>query len=410
MKHFKYLIIGGGVAGTTAAETIRKLDNDGSIAIISDEKYPIYSRIILPQYIKGQVPRERLFLKPKGWYESLNIEFWLGVKVVKINGENHKVKLDSGEEIGFEKLLIASGGQPIKWNIPGVELSGVCRMQYLDDADQIIKLVAKTKKAVVVGGGFIGLELAEIFVHFKLPCQLLVLEPYVWANLVDETQGKMIEEYLVKGGVEIKRSTKVVQVLGKNKAEGVKTADGKTIDCDLVGVGIGVAPELSFLKNSGIEFKSGVLTNEYLQTNIEGIFAAGDCCEFYDVVRCLVHCFGNWSNSTIQGKVAGQNMAGERVVYEAVTSHLIKVFGLSLAIIGDCAPREDVEVVDRGSKEIGKYGRILFADGQIVGATLINLTEEMPIIQYLIGKRTKIFDNQRLADLNFKFSELIASS
>ena len=231
------------------------------------------------------------------------------------------------------------------------------------------------------------------------------MEPYVWANLVDQTQGKMIEEVLAKNGIEIQRSVKINGILGGERVAGLVLANGETKKCDIVGVGIGIVPDLGFLENSGIQTKSGVLTNEFLQTNIEGIFAGGDVCEFYDVVREKVHRLGNWGNAIAQGKVAGQNMVGERVVFQSVTTHQVKIFDLPLALIGDCFPSEDVEVVDRGSVKSGKYGRLLFSGNRMVGATLVNLGEEMPFMEHLISQKVPVPKYEDLSDLNFQIND-----
>ena len=400
MKNYNYLIIGGGIAGTTAAETIRKLDEEGSIAIISDEPYPIYSRLLLTKYILGEVPKDSLFLKSADWYQQAGIELFAPISAVSVDFQKREVELSTGETLGFEKLLIACGGKPCKWEICQKEMVGVCRLQYLDDAEKIIQWSRGAKRAVVIGGGFIGLEFCELFSKLKIPTTLLIMEPYVWANLVDQTQGKMIEEVLAKNGIEIQRSVKINGILGGERVAGLTLANGEAEKCDIVGVGIGIVPDLGFLENSGIQTKSGVLTNEYLETSVPGVFAAGDVCEFYDVVREKVHRLGNWGNAIAQGKVAGQNMVGERVVFQSVTTHQVKIFDLPLALVGDCFPSEDVEVVDRGSAKKGKYGRILFADGRIVGATLVNLGEELPLLQHLIIGKVQIPQYEDLADLN----------
>jgi len=407
VKNYKYIIIGGGIAGTTAAETIRKLDNECSIAIVSDEPYPIYSRLLLAKYILGQIPQDSLFLKRIEWYSQVGIDFLAPVSATSVDPQKKEVALSSGETLGFEKLLIACGGKPCKWEICQKEMAGVCRLQYLDDAKKIITWSKMAKKAVVVGGGFIGLELCEIFYSLKIPTTLLVIEPYVWANLIDETMGKMIEKVLEKNGIEIRRKTNVVQILGSEKVTGLKLESGEVVNCDLVGVGIGIFPDLGFIEGSGIETKSGVLTNEYLETNIGGIFAAGDVCEFYDVIREKVHRIGNWGIAASQGKVAGQNMVGEKIIFQSVATHQIRVFDLPLALVGDCAPSDDVEVIDRGSTKIGKYGRLLFSQNRLVGATLANLGGDLQILEHLIGQKVPVPKYEDLSDLNFQINDAL---
>ena len=163
MKNYNYLIIGGGIAGTTAAETIRKLDEESSIAIISDEPYPIYSRLLLTKYILGEVPKDSLFLKSADWYQQAGIELFAPISAVSVDSQKREMGLSTGETLGFEKLLIACGGKPCKWEICQKEMVGVCRLQYLDDAEKIIQWSRGAKRAVVIGGGLLVLNFVSFF-------------------------------------------------------------------------------------------------------------------------------------------------------------------------------------------------------------------------------------------------------
>ena len=199
----KYLIVGGGIAGTTAAETIRSQDKSGSIMIISDEPYPLYSRIMLskPNFFLEKIPFDNIWLKKDSWYEEKEIILLAGKSVVSLDANNKKIILNDEKEIGYEKLLLAIGGCARKFSGPGEDKKGIFVLRSLDDAKSIIAGTKVAKQAVAVGGGFVSFEMCEMLRLAEIDVTLLIREDYYWQNLLDEPSGLMIEEALVKGGV-----------------------------------------------------------------------------------------------------------------------------------------------------------------------------------------------------------------
>ena len=203
MKKVKYLIIGGGIAGTTAAEFIRMNDSSGSITIVMEEPETLYSRVLLPHYLRDQVPYERLYVrKPEGYTEK-NIDLVKGVRADKVNTQNNQVKLSSGDFIEYEKLLISSGGKVNRLGVPGKNLKGVTYLRTVKDVIEVKELMNKAKNGVVIGGGFIGIEYAQSFIKAGLKTTAIIREPYFWSNVVGENIGKLISKILQKNGVEI---------------------------------------------------------------------------------------------------------------------------------------------------------------------------------------------------------------
>ena len=414
MTQFKYLIIGGGVAGTTAAETIRQNDLSGSIAIVSDESYRFYSRIMLskPNFFLEKIPLEQIFLKNETWYKGQNINFLGGKTAVGMNAGEKTVSLDDGTVLQYEKLLLAIGGFPRKWDpqkIEGSDKKGVCYLRTLEDAKAIISGIKTAKSAVCVGGGFVSFETCELLRMKNIDTTLLIMEPYYWANVWDETSGLLVEEYMRQGGVNVLKNEEAEKILGADKVEGVKTKSGREITCQMVVVGIGITFPVGPFKNC-VDCGRGIKTNEYLETNVPGIWAAGDAVEFNDIVVGEPVQLGNWANAQMQGRVAALNMLGKRQPFRMVSFYTTQGFGLSIAFVGDVRPLPDRTIIARGSKESRSYGRLLLKDKELVGATLLNRTPEMAPISKLIEKDVDLSaKHAELADPNFNLKTLASS-
>mgnify|MGYP001573982969 CR=1 FL=1 len=414
MKSVDSLIVGGSAAGTTAAEVIRSLKPESSITIVTDENHEQYSRVLLPHYIRHKVTREQGFLKKPEWYQDKLIELIKGTKVTKLDSKGHKVTLSSGEEYQYGKLLIAIGGYVVKLKVPGADLTNILYMRTIEDADRIIEAASKSKKAVIVGGGFIGLEFCSGFkMNGVEEVTVLVREPYYWEGKLDEESSKVLVNTLGKNGVTVLVNEEVEKFVGDGKVKSVVTKSGKTFEVDVVGVGIGIKSNLSWLEGSGIEINRAIVTNEYLETNLPDVYAAGDCAEFYDVTFDRKHIMGNWANATSQGSAVGKTMAGVKTVFETASSYSINFFDGSCLFIGVTDDKFADEVIGRGSVGGDKMTRIFVKtiDGsmRIVGATIINNPAEVsPLTSAVKGKVDIASSREKLADPNFDLKNLIS--
>ena len=421
MKKVKYLIIGGGIAGTTAAEFIRMNDSSGSITIVMEEPEALYSRVLLPHYLRDQVPYERLHVRKPESYTEKNIDLIKGVRADKVNTHNNQVQLSSGDIIEYEKLLIASGGKVNRLDIPGKDLKGVTYLRTIKDVKGIKELMSKDKNSVVIGGGFIGIEYARSFIQAGLKTTAIIREPYFWSNVVGENMGKLINKILQGMGVQIVSENGVSEFIGNGSLSGVKLTSGKSIPAEIAGVGIGIHMDLEHLSDSDIKINKGIITNEYLETQTENVWAAGDTAEFYDVIFSKHHQMGNWSNAAAQGKVAGPNMVagwgppnppagggGGREQFITVSAYTISIFDVPFTFMGDPLVDGETEIVERGSIEDGKLGRIHLKDGIITGAALIDLSVDRRPMEELIKNRVKIgVEKGKLANLNFSLNNLL---
>ncbi len=410
-----YLIVGGGIAGTTAAEFIRINDLSGSIVIVTEEPELLYSRVMLPQYLRGQIPYERLYVRHQQDYEEKNIELLKNLRVEKINTQSKLVTLQSKEEIEYSKLLIASGGKVNRPEVPGADLKGVTYLRAIADVKEVKEQMAKAKTGVVVGGGFIGIEYAQSFVKAGIRTTCIVREPYFWSQVVGEGSGRLINKILQDHGIDIIAEDQVVEFVGETDLQSVKLEKGKEIPAEIAGVGIGIHMDLGYLKDSGLKINKGVVTNEYLETETKDVWAAGDIAEFYDALFDKNHQMGNWANAGAQGKTVGQNMVAgwdnpDREKFITVSTYTISIFDGTFTFMGDSAADSETMLIERGSVDEGKLGRLHIRGDRLVGASLINLPGDRAPISELIKNRVKITaSTEDLRDLNFNLNKLISS-
>lgn len=409
-KKIKYLIVGGGVAGTTAAETIRQKDEIGTIAIVSEEPHRFYSRIMLskPNFFLGKIPFEQIWLKDEAWYEKNKIEFIASRRAVKLNAAKKIVTLDNGDIFYYEKLLLAIGGCARPWGVEGAEKNGVFYLRTLDDAKNVISTAKTSKQAVSIGGGFISFEMCDMLRLAGIDVTLIIRESYFWEPMLDETSGRMIEKALEKGGIKIMRNSEVGKILGANAVEVVVTNGGEKIPCQIVMVGIGVFCPFSWIAEAGVKVNRGILANEYLETSASDIWVAGDAAEFRDIILGEQIQLGNWVNAQMQGRTAGLNMTDEQKPFSMVSFYTTQGFGITIAFVGDVRPEKDRMIINRWSKETNAYERLILKGGKLVGATIINRTQDLGYLSKLIEKNINLSNKENeLSDIIFNLANLL---
>ena len=411
MNQTKYLIIGGGAAGTSAAEIIREIDKDSSITIVSDEIHPLYSRVMLskPNFFLGKIPFDQVWLKGEEWYVKNSITFIGGKSAISLDPNKKVVTLDDNKQISYEKLLISTGVRTKPWNVSGGDKKGIYSLRTLEDGKAIMNGIKTTKRAITIGGGFISFEMADLLKLAGIDTTMILREPYFWQPTLDEASGKMIEQALVKAGIKIIKNAEVTEVVGGESVEGIIRKDGIKIPCEMIITGIGIVPPpMEWVKKAGINIKCGILANEYLETNIPDIYTAGDIAEYKDIILEENIQLGNWVNAREQGHIAGLNMVGEKTPFKFVSFYTTQGVGISIAFIGDARPGPDRIVIQRGSPDIDSYARILIVNKELVGATLINRTRELTTIAKLIENNVDVSEKyNELADVNFDLKQLL---
>ncbi|MBI2121935.1 MAG: FAD-dependent oxidoreductase [Candidatus Sungbacteria bacterium] len=403
---YDYLIIGGGIAGVTAAETIREEDAQATIALVSEETHPLYSRVMLPRYLKRKIQREQLFLRTEHQFTQKSIDLRLAQEVSFVDTKRGEIGLVNRAILGFKKLLIASGGRvkSIPENLRG-EFS--YRLQTLEDADRLFKNLYKITSPIVVGSSLISLELLEIFAVHKTPPVVLVRGPHFFREFLDASGAEILHANFRAHGIDAQYNTTVTSAEPKDNMLKVLTSRYSEIICDAMAFGIGIERNIGFLHGSGIECgKAGVKTNEFLETNAEGVFAAGDVAEFQDVISGKQHVVGTWTNAFLQGKCAGLNMVGKREIFKRVSSYSITNLGFHITILGEC-DGEGVEDIIRIDSAHRQYERFFLKDGIICGTALINRFPDKPILAKLIETRTPVGEYaEQLRDFRFDIGSI----
>ncbi|MFA4845650.1 MAG: FAD-dependent oxidoreductase [Patescibacteria group bacterium] len=396
----RYVITGGGVAGTTAAEELRKRDASAEIILVSEEHHPLYSRVLLPHYLKGKVPRERVFLKKESWYGEHQIEWLTGIVCEHLDTRNKFVGLSDGRELPYDKLLIATGGQvrPIDHDVRGVSY-----LRTLDDADHLVQLLAEQpaiSRAGIFGGGFIACEYLNIFAHFQMPTALFHRGAYFWTRSLEPSAGALIHKHLLEHGVELHANTQITQLHGEKS--GLKAGSGSAGDLtgivtahgehavNLLGVGIGIEPDFSWLQEAGVETGVGVRANAFLETNVPDVYTAGDIAEFFDPIVERHIQAGNWMNAMSQGRTVGKSMSGERTEFRLVSSYATNALGLEIIFVGDVerVAVEQVHIV--GSVEEGSITQLFERAGRVVGGVMIGRNQDRTLITKAIQERQTV--------------------
>ncbi len=406
-----YLIIGNGAAGLRTAQTIRERDAEGSITMVDEERYPCYYRMRLPDYISGWKKREDLFMVQESFYEEKGIELVRGDRVTAVDPDAHEVVLVNGGTLSYDRLLIAAGARPREFACPGSDLDGVVYLRTLDQAEDIIARGKKAKNAVALGGGLLGVEMARCFNELGLTTHYLIREDRFWPQMLDAAGSSLVEKVLLEKGIELHKEEGIAEITGKGKVSGVMSTAGNELDADLVGIAIGVVPNLEFLADSGIETDRGVLTDEHLRTNQPDIYAAGDIAQVLDPASGEHRMVTSYRNTQRQGEVAGVNMSGGDDAMEGIVPfNVIAIYGLSVASLGtDLPPDEEGYEVLAAEPEDGRYRKFVLQKGVLVGANLIGDIGEAQSVESLIKMRADVSPwRDRLFEHGFDAKKLLA--
>ncbi|MFN8243728.1 MAG: FAD-dependent oxidoreductase [Ferruginibacter sp.] len=313
MEHI--VIIGNGISGITAARHIRKL-SDKHITVISSEADYFFSRTALMYVYMGHMKFDHLQPYENSFWSKNNI-FLEKDYVVNINPISETINLKSGIQVSYDKLIIATGSKSNKFGWPGQDLPGVTGLYSKQDLDYIEENTADCKRAVVVGGGLIGIELAEMLQSRNIAVTFLVREKSFWDIVLPSAESNMINRHIIEHGIDLKLETGLKEIVAdeNGRAKAVVTDKGEIIECQLVGLTAGVSPNIDFLKDSGIEIGRGIKVNRYLQTNFENIYAIGDCAEQHEAIGNRRPIEAVWYTGRMMGETVAQTICGNPTQY-----------------------------------------------------------------------------------------------
>lgn len=398
MKKSKYLIIGNSIAGVSCLEGIRQVDPQGKITVVSDEEILNYSRPLISYYLGNKVTREKMPFREENFYRENKAEVLLKTKAENLDIKKKEVYLNRGESLGFQKLLISTGGKPIIPSIEGLDkINGsVFTFTKFEEAQKLIDYIEENniKEAVVLGAGLIGLKCTEGLVARGLKVTIVELEDKILANTFDKNASDILERALNKWGCKvIKRDTIVKIESKKGKIEKVFLKSRMEIMTNLLIIAIGVFPNLDLVRETPIKYEKGIFVDDHLQTNIKDIYAAGDVVQGKDLLAGKNSLIPIWPVAAYQGKIAGFNMAGENIKYNGLfIMNSIEIAEVPTISFGLTNPPQEkgYEVMMREERENNFYKKIVLKNNRIVGAIFLGKIERAGIFWGLIKEKVDV--------------------
>jgi NAD(P)H-nitrite reductase large subunit len=411
----RIVIIGNSAAGTAAIEAIRQHDRQSSIAQLSDEAFPIYSRCLLSYYLAGAIPRELLLYRDKDFHETGNVKLHAGAgfRAVNLDIERQQVGCDNGATVEFDRLLICTGSSAKLPDLPrGID--GIHVLRNIADADKIREQSRNAGSAVVLGAGLIGIKAATALNAAGIKTTVVARSNRILSQMIDAEAARIITKQLREKNIEVLLGTDVAEVLSADhKLIGVKTDNGLRIACRLLIAAKGVFPNTALIDSTGIEKKWGIKTDQHMRTNHENIFAAGDVAEAFDIVLDDYTINALWTCAVEQGRIAGLNLVGKTTPYNgAVGMNSLNVCDVPLISFGITTPEDESKYRIRllNQPERNKYKKIVIgSDGRIKGIILVGKIENAGVLLSLIQRKIDVsaFEEELLSD-RFNFGKLLS--
>jgi 3-phenylpropionate/trans-cinnamate dioxygenase ferredoxin reductase component len=403
----RFVIVGAGLAGAKAAETLRTEGFDGQVVLIGGEPHLPYERPPLSKdYLQGDAERSSVFVHESTWYDDHDIDVRVGTSATALDPAAREVVLADASRVPFDALLLATGSRPRILDVPGADLTGVHHLRTLDDADGLREGLARAGRVSIIGGGWIGLEVAAaaraagvevtVLEHLPLPLQR-VLGPEVARVFADLHRAHGVD---IRGGVTVHRL-----VADRGTLAGVELADGSRIEADLAVVGVGILPNVELAEDAGLHIDNGIRADQHLRTSDPMVFAAGDVANAYHPVLGRAIRVEHWANALHQGPVAARSMLGQDVSYSRLPYFYTDQYDLGMEYAGYAEPGGYDDVVIRGAVDDLRFQAFWLAGGRVRAGMHVNMWDSIEEIQSLIGSGGAI-DTGRLADAEVPLSEL----
>ena len=403
MDKQKLVLIGNGMAGIRCIEEI--LENGGAdlftITVFGSERHVNYNRILLSSVLQGSISFKDLTINDRNWYEENNIQLFTGETVVKVDVENKIVSTDKNRDVTYDKLIIATGSVPFVLPIPGSNKEGVTTFRTIEDCLTIVETAKQYRKAVVIGGGVLGLEVAKGLLNLGMEVNVVHLAHCLMERQLDYTASKMLEKELAVQGMKFLLGKETEKIIGNQRVEGLRFKDGTEVKADLVVMAVGVRPNIGLAKKSGIDTNRAILVNDYLETNTPDIYAVGECAEHrggvYGLVKPLFE----------QGKVLAKYICGQvsEGYQGSVLSTQLKIAGVDVFSVGQFIGDESTKVISIHDEVRGIYKKMVFQENKMIGAVLFGDTNDGSRLLNLIVEKKDIPDSEK--NLYLKLSENI---
>jgi 3-phenylpropionate/trans-cinnamate dioxygenase ferredoxin reductase component len=399
-----HVIVGASLAGAKAAETLRLEGFDDRIVLIGAEHERPYERPPLSKdYLRGEAGREKVYVHDDRFYEEQDIDLRLGRTVTSLDTSNRELELDDGERLRYDRLLLTTGAEPRRLDIPGAELDGVLYLRSVGDSDALRERLNHGGAVVVVGAGWIGAEVAASARQRGLDVTVIEAASVPLERVLGAELGAFYRDVHTGNGVQMLLRTGVEAFEGETAVQRVRTSDGRELDCDLVVVGVGVQPRIQLAAQAGLAVDNGILVDERLQTSARGVFAAGDVANahhpFYGERIRVEH----WANALNQGPAAARNMLGRATAYERLPYFFSDQYDVGMEYSGFA--RSWDRVVFRGDPASREFIAFWLVEDRVVAGMNVNVWEVNADVQALIRERVAV-DDRRLADPDIPLGEV----
>ena len=399
------VIVGASLAGGSAAATLRQEGFDGRLVLVGAEPQPPYERPPLSkEYLRGESPFERALLQPLDFYAENEIETRFGVRVTRVDAAEATVELDGGERIAYDGLLVATGGRPRRLPIPGLDVEGIYELRTVADCERIRREISPGRKAVVVGMGFIGSEVAASLRQSGVEVAVVDRNRVPLRRVLGEEVGRVMEGVHRDQGTELILEDTVAALEGAGRVERVMTHRGRRIECDFVVIGLGVEPVTELLAGTGVDIDNGIVVDEYCRTAVEGIHAAGDVANHYHPVFGRHIRVEHWQNALRQGSAAARTMLGKGEPYEEIPWFWSDQYDYNLQYTG--FHTEWDELVVRGSMEARSFVAFYRKDGRVLAAVAMNRGRDLRRSTGLIKAQVQV-EAARLRDPDVDLRTLV---
>jgi 3-phenylpropionate/trans-cinnamate dioxygenase ferredoxin reductase component len=406
-RRVEFLLIGGGMASAHCAAELRKRGAEGEILLVGREPELPYERPPLSkEYMRGEAERSDAHVHPASWYEENDVELLKGSNVMSLDTDERSAKLQGGDRVRFEKALLATGANVNILRVEGAENEGIHYLRAFGNSDAIREDAANAEHVVLIGGSYIGSEVAASLTTKGTKCTIVMMEKVVLSNNFGEEAGRFFHEVLESHGIEILGGESLQAFEGDGRVKGVITESGREIECDAVVVGAGVRPDVMLAEKAGLAVENGITCDSKLQTSVEGIYAAGDVCNYDSVVHGRRIRVEHWDVAFQQGRAAGANMAGEDKDYDVVPYFFSDLADwASLEYVG---PAQDWdEIVWRGERDSGEFSAWYLKDGKVAGCLSVERSEDLAKACELLADGTDVSaDREKIADPDTDLGEV----
>lgn len=391
-----FVIVGASLAGAKAAETLRREGFDGRVFLVGDEPVRPYERPPLSKgYLQGQAERDSVFVHPEGFYDEQAIELRLNSRVEVLDVQSRQVVLGSGERIGYDACLLATGAVPRRLPVPGADLDGVYYLRELADSDRLRGAITAAGRVVVVGAGWIGCEVAASARALGAEVAMIEVAGLPLKRVLGTELGRFYAQVHADHGVELYLGVGVESLVGGSAVEAVRLADGRSVACDVVVVGVGVAPRVELAGQAGLDLDNGVVADEHLAASAAGVFAAGDVANAWHPLFDRRIRLEHWSSALNQGPAAARNMLGARTPYTRVPYFFSDQYDIGMEYAGVATDWD--QVVFRGDPAGHEFIAFWVKDGRLAAGMNVNVWDVSEHIAALVAAKVPV-DPDRLAD------------